>query len=42
MRTRIVASLLFLSALLTTSAYAQNTYYLPHIANGNYGKVATE
>jgi hypothetical protein len=37
MRARVSASLLFLSTFLVGSAYAQNTYYLPHIANGNYG-----
>ena len=37
MKCKIFAATLFVSLFLVHSAYAQNTYYLPHVANGNYG-----
>jgi hypothetical protein len=37
MRYKFFAIALLASLFIANSAYAQNTYYLPHIANGSYG-----
>ena len=37
MRCRIFVAVLFVSLFLVNGAYAQNKYYLSHVANGNYG-----
>jgi hypothetical protein len=37
MKYRIFATMLFASFIFVNGAYAQNTYYLSDIANGNYG-----
>ena len=37
MKCRILVAALFASLFLVNGAYAQNKYYLSHIANGDYG-----
>jgi len=37
MKYRLLAAALFASLFLANGAYAQNQYYLSHVANGNYG-----
>jgi len=37
MKCRIMVATLFVSLFLVNGAYAQNTHYLSHVANGDYG-----
>jgi hypothetical protein len=37
MKYRVFATVLFASFFFAGGAYAQSTYYLPHVANGNFG-----
>jgi hypothetical protein len=40
MKSRFQAAAIFLTLFLAKGAYAQDVYYLPHIANGNFGAVS--
>ncbi len=40
MKSDVLSVTVFLLLFLTKGAYAQNQYYLPHIANGNFGSVS--
>ena len=40
MKFRFLTVGLFLALFLAQGAYAQNQYYLPHVANGNFGAVS--